>query len=204
MKRAVLGSVLPVGSLGFADKPLPARPHHRSMACNLYIDRDHKSGPWPDRWFSTRLQCLGSLSDTPPAAMLSQVSVPTVHGGERSLAEVFSDTVTWRAQGDAGGTLNERPGEGVNPPSRCAIEPFRARQAASGHGEAEPLRVRSRMGSTAHPRRLAATLPAMMPTAVSCERSHQSAGRRAASRALIKAGTPPASGRTRQSGQSVR
>jgi len=112
MGCAALGFVLSGGSLGFADKPRPARPQHRRMGCNLYTEGDRKPGPSQVRWFWTRLQCLGSLSGAPLAALLSQVSVPTVHGGERSFAEVFSDTATWRAQGDAGGTMNERPGEG--------------------------------------------------------------------------------------------
>jgi hypothetical protein len=174
------------------------------MGCNPYRDTDRNSGPSPVRWFLRRLQCLGSLSSATLTALLSQVSVPTVRGGERAFAEVFSDAVTWRAQGDAGGTMNERPGEGVNLPGRCAVEPIRDRQAASGYADAEPHRDKSRMASTAHPRGVAAILPAMMPTAVSCERSHQSAGSRAASRALIKSGTPPASGRTGHSGQPVR
>lgn len=112
MGCAALGSALPGGSLGFADKPLPDRPHHRRMGCNLDTERDRKPGPPPVRWFWTRLQCLGSLSGATLTALLSQVSVPTVRGGERAFAEVFSDTVTWRAQGDAGGAMNERPGEG--------------------------------------------------------------------------------------------
>jgi hypothetical protein len=107
-----LRSVLAGASLGFADKPLRPRFHHRRMGCNLDTERDRKPAPSPVRWFWTRLQCLGSLSGATLAALLSQVSVPTVHGGERAFAEVFSDTVTWRAQGDAGGTMNERPVEG--------------------------------------------------------------------------------------------
>ena len=174
MRRAVLRSRLAGASLGFADKPLRPRFHHRRMGCNLY--RREGRFPWllRGRRFAAQVQCLDPLSDRPLAVVPSQVSSASVPGGARALANRFSGAATWRARGSRTELRTNGPAGQTPPPGRRAVEPIRERQAASGHGDAEPHPERSRMARTGHPRGLLSILPATMRTASSCDRSRQS------------------------------
>ena len=95
------------------------------------------------------------------------------------------------------------PARETPPPGRCAVEPIRERQAASGYAWTVDGADASRTAPTAHPRRLGSTLPATIATASPCVRVRQSSGSRETSRAVIQLGTPPAKGRTGQSAHSV-
>ena len=136
MRRAVSRAGLAGASLGFADKPLRPRFHHRRMGCNLY--RRGGRFPWPlgGQRFAAQVQCLGPLSDRPLAVVRSQVSSASVPGGARALANRFSGAATWRARGDADGAANERPGgaDTTTGPMRCRADPGRSgRFRAWGH-----------------------------------------------------------------------